>query len=250
MTLPWLQAWTPRERKAAATLAAAWTLGVVAGWSGLDRSLARAAEAALHPPRPSVAELAARVAPGDPRPAWYAAALALREEEVVAESAPRRIDPNAAGRAEWDRLPGIGPVTAIAIVDHRAAHGPFGGPEELLAVRGIGPRTLEKLAPFLDWGSSRAREGHSYAKLSTDDRLPDLNLVDAPFLTALPGFGPKLADNILRERRARGTFRDWSDLLTVEGVGPGRLRILQKATRLRGSSAPGGKGQQGQEWTP
>ena len=148
--LPWFRAWTPRERKAAGTLAAAWTLGVAAGWSGLDRSLAKAAEAALHPPRPSVAELAASVGPGDPRPGWYAAALALREEEAVAESGPTRIDPNAAGRAEWDRLPGIGPVTAIAIVEHRGARGPFGGPEDLLAVRGIGPRTLEKLEPFLD----------------------------------------------------------------------------------------------------
>jgi len=248
MTLPWIQAWTPRERKAAGTLAAAWIAGVVAGWSGLDRSLAKAAEAALHPPRPSVAELAARVGPGDPRPGWYAAALALGEEEAVAESGPTRIDPNAAGRAEWDRLPGIGPVTAIAIVEHRQARGPFGGPADLLAVRGIGPRTLEKLEPFLDWSSSAPQAHSSYAKLSTDDRFPDLNVVDELFLTGLPGFGPKLAENILRERQARGAFRDWSDLLSVDGVGPGRLRVLQKATRLRGSSAPGGDGQQGQEW--
>ncbi|MGH7567015.1 MAG: ComEA family DNA-binding protein, partial [Gemmatimonadota bacterium] len=168
-------------------------------------------------------------------------------EEAVAESGPTMIDPNAAGRAEWDRLPGIGPVTAIAIVEHRGARGPFGGPEDLLAVRGIGPLTLEKLEPFLDW-SSAAQGDRSYAKLSTDDKLPDLNLVDAAFLAELPGFGPKLAENVVRERRARGAFRDWSDLLSVEGVGPGRLRVLQKATRLRGSSAPGGTRQQGQEW--
>lgn len=248
MTLPWTRAWTPRERKAAGTLAAAWTLGVVAGWSGLDRSLARAAGAALHPPRPSVAELAARVGPGDPRPQWYAAALALHEEEAVAGSTPQRIDPNAAGRAEWDRLPGIGPVTAIAIVEHRRTRGLFGGPEDLLVVRGIGPRTLEKLEPFLDWGSARSQRGPSYAKLTTEDRLPDLNFVDEAFLTALPGFGPKLAENVLRERRARGTFREWSDLLSVDGVGPGRLRVLQKATRLRGSNTPSGTRQQGQEW--
>ena len=248
MTLPGIDGWTPRERKAAGALAAAWIAGVLAGWTGLDRSLARAAEAVLHPPRPSVAELAARVGPGDPRPGWYAAALALRAEETVAGSAPRKIDPNAADRAEWDRLPGIGPVTAIAIVDHRRVHGPFGGPADLLAVRGIGPKTLERLAPFLEWSSAPVPTTQSYAELSNHGKLPDINLVDEAFLTRLPGFGPELAKRVVRERRARGTFHDWSELRSVEGVGPERLRILQKATRLRGSTAPGGVDHQGQEW--
>jgi competence ComEA-like helix-hairpin-helix protein len=248
MTLPGIDGWTSRERKAAGALAAAWIAGLLAGWTGLDHSLAQVAEAALHPPRPSVAQLAARVGPGDPRPGWYAAALALRAEETVAGSAPRKIDPNAADRAEWDRLPGIGPVTAIAIVDYRRAHGPFGGPADLLAVRGIGPKTMERLAPFLEWSSAPAKAAQSYAELDNDVRLPDLNLVDEAFLTELPGFGPELAQRVVRERRARGAFHDWSELRSVEGVGPGRLRMLQKATRLRGSTAPGDADHQGQEW--
>ena len=138
-------------------LVAVWIAGALSGWTGLDQSLAAAAERLLHPPRPTVAELAARVGPGDPRPEWYAAALALKAEEALAASGPETIDPNAAGRAEWDRLPGIGPVTAIAIVEHRAAHGPFRAPDDLLEVRGIGPRTLEKLRPFLGWEAPAGR---------------------------------------------------------------------------------------------
>jgi competence ComEA-like helix-hairpin-helix protein len=241
MALPAIDGWTPRERRAAGAVAAIWLAGTVAGWTGLDRSLAAAAERLLHPPRPSVAELAAVVAPGDPRPGWYAAALALAAEEELARSGPAPLDPNAAGRAEWDRLPGIGPATAIAIVEHRASHGPFRGPGDLLEVRGVGPRTVEKLDPFLRWGPAAAtREVPGHPTRPEGGRLPDLNAVDGPFLAALPGFGPKLAESVLRERRARGAFRDWTDLESVEGIGPARLRVLQKATSLRGTSAPGG----------
>ena len=237
--------WTPRERRAAGVLAGAWLLGAVAGWTGLDRALADAADAALHPARPTIAELAERVGPGDPRPAWYAAALALRAEEMVASAAPRRIDPNSAGRAEWDRLPGIGPVTAIAIVRQRETAGPFRGAADLLAVRGIGPRTMERLSPWLEWDGSGSS---TYAKLSTTGPLPDLNGVDETFLRSLPGFGPELAKTVVRERRARGAFRDWDDLLSVKGVGPARLEILQKATRLRGSVTAAAAERQGREW--
>lgn len=242
--------WTARERRAAGALAGAWLLGVVAGWTGLDRALAEAAESALHPPRPTVAELAARVGPGDPRPEWYAAALALRAEEAVASAEPRPIDPNAAQRAEWDRLPGIGPVTAIAIVRHRQAEGPFRGPADLLAVRGIGPRTLERLEPWLRWSDVGTTVSSNYANTSRASTLPDLNLVDEEFLRSLPGFGPELAKTVIRERQARGAFRDWSDLLSVKGVGPARLDILQKATRLRGSVTAAAAERQGREWNP
>ena len=250
MRLPGIDGWTPRERKAAGALAATWLVGVLAGWTGLDRALAGAADAVLHPPRPTVSELAARVGPGDPRPAWYAAALALREEEAVASSGPRAIDPNAAGRAEWDRLPGVGPVTAIAIVERRESVGSFRGPADLLAVRGIGPRTLERLAPYLDWGTATPATGRSYSNVTRISSLPDLNRVDAAFLQALPGFGPELATQVIRERQARGAFRDWTELLSVKGIGPARLDILQKATRLGGSLAAGDAERQGREWTP
>ena len=60
-----------------------------------------------------------------------------------------RLDPDRASAAEWERLPGIGPSLASRITADRAANGPFGSPEGLLRVRGIGPRTLERLRPFL-----------------------------------------------------------------------------------------------------
>lgn len=52
---------------------------------------------------------------------------------------------NVASAAELDELPGIGPQTAQAIVEHRTRNGPFLSVEELLDVRGIGPSKLAAL---------------------------------------------------------------------------------------------------------
>jgi len=56
---------------------------------------------------------------------------------------------NRATVEELLTLPGIGPVTAQAIIDYREEHGPFADLEALDAVNGIGPRTLEALADLI-----------------------------------------------------------------------------------------------------
>ena len=52
---------------------------------------------------------------------------------------------NRASVTELDALPGVGPSTAQAIVDYRATNGPFGSPEDLLNVKGIGPAKFEAM---------------------------------------------------------------------------------------------------------
>ena len=46
-------------------------------------------------------------------------------------------------------LPGIGPALAGRIIEHRQLHGPFLNSEQLLAVPGIGPKTLARLRPLV-----------------------------------------------------------------------------------------------------
>jgi competence protein ComEA len=55
------------------------------------------------------------------------------------------VDLNSATAEELDALPGIGPVTAAAIVAWRDANGSFGNVDQLGDVDGIGPARLEKL---------------------------------------------------------------------------------------------------------
>jgi competence protein ComEA len=55
------------------------------------------------------------------------------------------VDLNSATLEQLDALPGVGPVTAQAILDWRAENGRFAAVEDLLDVSGIGEKTLEDL---------------------------------------------------------------------------------------------------------
>ncbi|MEN3183805.1 MAG: ComEA family DNA-binding protein [Atribacterota bacterium] len=60
-------------------------------------------------------------------------------------SAAPLVNVNTASQKELESLPGIGEVLAQRIIEYRETHGPFQTPEDLLKVRGIGPKKLEKL---------------------------------------------------------------------------------------------------------
>jgi competence protein ComEA len=58
------------------------------------------------------------------------------------------IDPNTADALTLTTLPGIGPVRAQAIIAARQRR-PFRSVADVERARGVGPRTLERLAPHL-----------------------------------------------------------------------------------------------------
>src|SRR5882757_934766 len=59
------------------------------------------------------------------------------------------VDINKAEWPEFAELPDIGETLAQRIVDSRKTAGGFRDHDDLRRVRGIGPRTLEKLKPYL-----------------------------------------------------------------------------------------------------
>jgi competence protein ComEA len=64
-------------------------------------------------------------------------------------SATTLVNINTATLEQLEELPGVGPVTAQAILDWRTTNGGFTSVEELLEVDGIGDATLADLAPFV-----------------------------------------------------------------------------------------------------
>src|SRR5262245_50735353 len=59
-----------------------------------------------------------------------------------------KIDVNHATSEELQKLEGIGPVMAAKIIEERNK-GLFRSPDDLRRVKGIGPKTMEKLRPFV-----------------------------------------------------------------------------------------------------
>ena len=66
-----------------------------------------------------------------------------------------RIDLNRAGVAELMRLPGVGERRAQAIVAQRA-RSPFRKPEDVLAVKGLGPKWLARVRSWVVVGGQPA----------------------------------------------------------------------------------------------
>lgn len=66
-----------------------------------------------------------------------------------AKPAARSISLNSASPAELDRLPGVGPSTAAKIIEYRRAHGGFASIDELMSVKGIGPKKLKEMRPYV-----------------------------------------------------------------------------------------------------
>ena len=180
---------------------------------------------------------------------------ASREERQRARplADDERIDPNRADAIELDRLPGVGPTTAGAIIAARDSGAVFRQPDDLLAVRGIGPATLARMRDALDLRSppvsrrpSRpAAERHAPGGAGAGWRSPaatrdgdaraggapaawpvDLNRAGVEELKELPGVGPALAARIVAARRER-LFTSLDDLVRVPGIGPATLDKLR-----------------------
>jgi competence protein ComEA len=96
----------------------------------------------------------------------FLAVLALILATIPAVFAKKKppahpININTAGATELQQVPGIGPSTAQKILDTRKSYGAFKSVDDLLAIKGIGPKKLEKMRKYLTVGKPRATKQSS-----------------------------------------------------------------------------------------
>ncbi|HEX7089342.1 MAG TPA: helix-hairpin-helix domain-containing protein [Longimicrobiales bacterium] len=159
----------------------------------------------------------------------------------------QRLDPNVAPAEELARLPRVSRALAERIVAERQRGGPFRAVSDLERVPGIGPRTAERLAPFLKLpaptapapaeprlhpGSVLIEPGTGVAgrPAGAAPRPPaplDVNRATAAELERLPGIGPTLAARIVAYRDSAGDFGSADELLRIRGIGPALLARLR-----------------------
>ncbi len=65
------------------------------------------------------------------------------------------VNPNLAAMESLVRLPGVGPATAESIIEYRQdtpdGKEAFTKPADLQSIKGIGPKTVEKIEPWLSF---------------------------------------------------------------------------------------------------
>lgn len=137
------------------------------------------------------------------------------------------IDPNTASAEQLDRLPGVGPVTAAAIVRHRSDRAGFRAPADLEAVPGIGPALASRLASYLSFGQYRPDVADE-----TPLQRVDVNRAQVDELQQITGVGPVLARRIIEVRARLGRFAEAEDLLLVPGIGPVILAKIRDQVRF------------------
>lgn len=121
---------------------------------GAGHGRAEGEPAAAAAPGAGAADTAAIAYPAEdpaagPSPAPTAGSAAAAGRARAAKGPPVPLDPNRAPADSLQLLPGVGPVMAGRIVAAREQGTVFRTPEDLLAIKGIGPATLARLAPFL-----------------------------------------------------------------------------------------------------
>lgn len=154
---------------------AAAVVGILAGAGGMYSWMRSPTPAVIEAPKGEVTEVRRTSAerPSKPIEKRYAetptppqpAAELAPQSEPPAEPVPtpvpepaapatiaRKININTATAAELELLPEVGPKLAAEIVRHRERFGPFKSVVDLDSVKGVGTKTLAKLAPMVTVG--------------------------------------------------------------------------------------------------
>jgi len=151
---------------------------------------------------------------------WALAGVALAQGVV---------DLNTATLQELDRLPGIGPAKAEALIVWRTERGPCRDLSELEDAPGIGAATRAALVGRAVCGEAGGRSVAPVLTGLAPEALPgaiNINRATVVALDRLPGINSVRAAAIVADRAKNGPFERCADLVRVAGVGPATVANL------------------------
>lgn len=169
--------------------------------------------------------------------------LSLSVPGAFAKEAKGPVDLNAASQQDLEGLKGVGAATAKKIIENR----PYKSVDEL-SKAGISAKKIEALKPFVTVGPQPAKaetkpaqapvssmkETAKAAQAKAPAGLVDLNTADQKTLEALPGVGPKTAQEIIKGR----PYKTVDDLSKVKGISKGRMDTLKSMVTVSAPKAP------------
>ncbi len=154
--------------------------------------------------------------------------IAKLENKTILLPTPAKfslIDVNKASIKDLEKLPGVGPSKARAIVEYREKNGAFKQIQDLLKVSGIGKETLKRFSNMIT-GFSLSNQPLK----STN--LVDINKATIDEFEKLPSIGPTRAKEIVEYRNSHGPFSNIEELLKVKGIGPKTLNKIKTLVKV------------------
>jgi competence protein ComEA len=149
-----------------------------------------------------------------------------------------KIDIRTASLEEICQIKGIGPKTAQKIIDYREAKS-FESVEDLLQIKGIGKKTLERIKPnliLLVADSLRCNNQISRHNSSaivnnesqTNINKTNINNASERDLCVVKGIGKKRAQQIIELRKQLGSFSSFDEILEIKGIGKKTLAKIEE----------------------
>lgn len=126
-----------------------------------------------------------------------------------------KININTATKTEFEKLPNIGPKKAERIIKYRLEHGDFKRIEDLVKIKGIGKKTLEKLRPHITLEMTKMESN----KDCNPEGKININLAEIDEFSIMPGIGPAKKKRIIEYREKYGFFKTKEELMNVKGIG-------------------------------
>lgn len=126
---------------------------------------------------------------------------------------PEPVDINTASAAQWEALPGIGPVLAARIVQQRDATGGFATPEAVKQTFGLADSTYQRIQPLL--------------RLQTPaSGKTNINLANLAQLKANTHIPPDAAAAIVIYRQQHGPYQTINDLRKIVFISDALFREI------------------------